>query len=569
MVAMRFKAPVSGFVKATVTIGAIASVGAVVAMPLLPPMPTFAAWYGYGGNAQHTGVSKFTTSGLGSVKWSVPIDEDIAAESSGPDVLIHYASPCITGIDPISGNGNTVVVAVHNNKGGNHDSWRIEGLDGSHGGKLKWSYDTDYSAPITMPTDWTSVYPLSLTSYKTVVAAGGGGTVLVIPDADVNGPVTPTVLNFYGKPGETYPGIKISTPITADTKGNFFFGYRVVDTTGIPSKILAKVGTGGIVKFNIDGKFTLKNAGDLISGGNHPSYNCAPVFSNDFKSVYVGIVASSGCYLLKLNATDPGLRGATPTSQTLAVQASVQLKDPYTNSGARTIAESSASPMVAPDGHVFMGVFGSNWRESHGWNLQFDANLNQYKDAAKTIRYPVGAFGWDDTASVVPASAVPSYHGAASYLILSKYNNYYMGPGDGGNGRNELALLDPTESNTTDWQSGIKTMTKVQSVLGVTCDSSFYACTPTTDVHDPSVPVREWCINAAAIDVANKCAIVNSEDGHAYKWNFVTGSLENATYLQPATGEAYTCTSVGPDGTSYAINNGVLHAVVAPLATRP
>ena len=80
-------------------------------------------------------------------------------------------------------------------------------------------------------------------------------------------------------------------------------------------------------------------------------------------------------------------------------------------------------------------------------------------------------------------------------------------------------------------------------------------------VENSTVPVREWCINAAAIDAANKCAIVNSEDGSAYKWDFVTNTLTQALSLQPATGEAYTCTSIGPDGTSYAINNGVLHAM--------
>lgn len=642
---MRFKAPSLGTLRAAITVTAIAAVAGVVAMPVFPYVSFPAAWYGYGGNPQHTGISKYAVKGLGSVKWSVPIDEDLAAESSGPEVLIHYAAPCITSINPFSGVGNTVVIAVHNNIGGNHDSWRVEGLDGNSAGALKWSYNTDYSAVVAMPTDWTSVYPLSMVGANSVVAAGGGATVLYFPNADQTGPVTPTrfcfytsVANYNSSPS-TYKNIKICTPITGDSKGNFFFGYYVTDPTGIPSNVLAAIGTGGVVKFNTAGRFTFRTAASLVPGTVRPPINCAPALSNDGKSVYVGLRAlpTTTAYLVKLNASDPGPRDPSAGDQALALQAYVHVVDPYTGANAQMIQESSASPMVAPDGHVFMGVFGSSWRESHGWMLQFDKDLHQKDNNG--ILYPVGGFGWDDTASVVPASAVPSYTGQSSYLVLSKYNNYHVNTGDG---RNHLAILDPSiltvlgatnaspivvsssashgfvdgqrvsisgvlgntnangsfyvkvtgyTSNTfalysnsaltapvagnaaytsggtlgsVDRQSGIGIMREIALVTGVTCDADYYACTSTTDVTDPSVPVREWCINAAAIDPVNKCAVVNSEDGHAYKWDFVTNTLKQSTYLQPATGEAYTCTVVGPDGTSYAINNGVLHAVVPP-----
>lgn len=637
-----------GFFKVAVTCSAILAVVAVVAMPVLPMISLPAAWSGYGGNAQHTSISKYKALGLGKVAWSVSIDEDSAAESSGTDLYIHYASPCITSINPVSHKGNTVIVAVHNNSGGQHDSWRVEGLDGSNSGALKWSFDSGWSAPVKdpylNPSNWTSVYPLSIVNTNSVVAASGGGTVLYVPNADLNGPVSPVRFCFYAPVAtylaspSTYQNIKICTPITGDARGNFFFGYTVTDPTGIPAGILANIGTGGVVKFNTAGRYTYRTAASLVSGMVRPAINCAPALSNDGLFVYFGIRATSSnkAYLVKLNAMDPAVGNTDPTKQTLALQAAVHLVDPINGSDSILTSESSASPMVAPDGHVFYGVLCSynHSRESHGWLLQFDKNLNQYD--LQGYLFPVGGFGWDDTPSVVPSAAVPSYTGASSYLILSKYNNYHIYTGDG---RNHLAILDPsntyvfnasyttpivvstttphllqsgqkvilsgikgntnangtfyakplsstsfalyvdsglstavagnaaytsggTVSGSIDRLNGTAVMKEISLVTGVTCDSDYYACTPTTDVTSPSVPVREWCVNAAAIDVADKFAVVNSEDGHAYKWDFVTNTLKQGTLLQPATGEAYTCTVIGPDGTAYAINNSVLHAIV-------
>jgi hypothetical protein len=102
-------------------------------------------------------------------------------------------------------------------------------------------------------------------------------------------------------------------------------------------------------------------------------------------------------------------------------------------------------------------------------------------------------------------------------------------------------------------------MNEVLTVLG-----------PTPNRNLPGVD--EWCINSAAIDPINKCAIVNSEDGHVYRWSFATNSLSVGLKLAPPTGEAYTSTAIGPDGAIYAINNATLfccaisggHATMTP-----
>lgn len=525
--------------KAVLSLGTLASLGIILANPVQLRILT-QTWFGTGGNPQHTGVSNISAQPMTVVKWSTPIDLFPQSATSA-----HYSGPGITA-------KNTVCIGV---KTGESDGFRVEGHKGTDG-SLLYRFTTDYSLAVTNSTSWTGMYPISLVN-QSLVGAGGGGTVFVKSDADnATSPITNNCFYqpyaTYAKNPAAYSAIKISTPITGSKTGDFFFGYRTFDAT-IPA--FTKVGYGGIVKMNTSGasSFVLASklvpsvAGDVV----RPDYNSSPVVSNDGTSIYAGITnATQGIhYLVKLAISN------------LARQAYVRLKDPVNNLDVFICTCSSASPMVAPDDQVFYGVLRNNDATSHGWMLQFDKNLKQTDSKGK--RFPIGAFGWDDTPSVVPSSAVKAYKGTSPYLLLTKYNNY---AGTGGNGRNRLAILDPKDdSKTIDYVTGSKqhTMNEVLTVLGITCDSEFYACTPTTNTKDPSVPVREWCINAAAIDPATRSAIVNSEDGHAYRWDFDTNKLIQGIKLQPATGEPYTSTAIGPDGTSYVINNATLHALAA------
>jgi hypothetical protein len=229
---------------------------------------------------------------------------------------------------------------------------------------------------------------------------------------------------------------------------------------------------------------------------------------------------------------------------TLAPLAHVPLNDPR-GGLATVLSDSSASPLVGPDGDVYYGVLENPCCTSHndrGWLLHFNAALTQSKTP--------GSFGWDDTPSVVPAGAVPSYSGASSYLILTKYNNYAgLGTGDG---VNKIAVLDPQGGMADEYSaSGVTVMKEVITVTGITADSH------------PGQPaaVREWCINTAAVDPATKSAIINSEDGVVYRWDFTTNTLLQRLRLTSGRSEAYTPTVIGPDGTVYAINDAILFAV--------
>jgi hypothetical protein len=176
--------------------------------------------------------------------------------------------------------------------------------------------------------------------------------------------------------------------------------------------------------------------------------------------------------------------------------------------------------------------------ENHdrGFLLHFNSTLTQLKTP--------GAFGWDDTAAIVPASMVLSYSGTSSYLLMSKYNNY---ADVGGDGKNKIAILDPNATEI-DPISGITAMKEVLTILGPTPNSGLPG-------------VREWCINSAAVDPATKSVIANSEDGHVYRWDLTSNTLSQSIVLTSGIGEAYTPTAIGVDGTVYAINNATLFAV--------
>jgi hypothetical protein len=230
---------------------------------------------------------------------------------------------------------------------------------------------------------------------------------------------------------------------------------------------------------------------------------------------------------------------------TLATKYKVRLTDPRNHNNASLLDDGTASPMVAPDDDVFMGVFGNPNNNSRGFLLHFSANL-------QTNKVPC-AFGWDYTAAIVPSSMVPSYTGSSPYLLFSKYNNY---AGGDGNGINRTALLDPNAAQMDPHPSasGLVEMREVFTVIG---------CTPDAEFLGTAFPyaVREWCINTAAVNPATHSIFTPSEDGRIYRWDFAANSLAEVATLGAGVGEPYVPTVVGPDGTIYTLNGGRLFAL--------
>ncbi|HEY1921459.1 MAG TPA: hypothetical protein VGG44_01740, partial [Tepidisphaeraceae bacterium] len=507
------------------------------AVAALPAFASAQSWNGYAANAQHTALSTVASQPVDAIRWDTPVDLDPQITAGG-DLLIHYGSPVITA-------QNTVIVPVKTGASGGFELQAFNGADGS----TLWTQNTDYSLPPmgqNAAYSWTPSYSPTLANGNTLYYPGNGGTVYERGSLNSAGPVTPTQEAFYGSLS-TYEanaaaynaGVAISTPITADAQGDIYFGYQTSNSA--PGGL-----TNGIARISASGVGSFFEANQLMVNGvsagmTQVATNSAPAVTPDGSTIYVAM--SSGNFqtgrLVELNAA------------TLTPTASVALMDPKTGNGALLPNVGTASPMIGPDGDVYMGVY-DDLGTSRGWMEHYSADLSMTK--------ATGGFGWDDTASIVPASMVPSYHGTSSYLIMTKYNNYADGF-TGGNGQNMIAILDPnaTEPDTrpnSNGAGGATIMKVVESILGPTPDPDF-------DQTDPGA-VDEWCINTAAVDPATDSVLVNSEDGHMYRWNLATDTLTQEISISGGLGEAYTPTEIGPDGTVYAINNATLFALGAP-----
>jgi hypothetical protein len=473
-------------------------------------------WSSHGHDAQHTGISPFPAQPLNAIRWQTPVD--LAPRYSGTSLLIHYGSPLVT-------RANTVVIPV---KTGTNDGFRVEGRNAADG-SLKWMQATDYSVP---PSSWGPSCGIALTPKNRLYLPGAGGTVYFrdAPDAAIS---TTGQIAFYGLTNYLADAsnfnsrVKINTPITSDRYGNIFFGFQVFGPTTPPLQ-------SGIARISVDGDGSWIAASNAVgvAGALKVLHNCAPALANDHKTLYIGV---------RFTNSASGYLGALD-SRTLAPLASVRLKDVLSPAADARLSDiGTSSPTVGPDGDVYFGVVenaGAN--HGRGWMLHFDKTLSQAKVP--------GAFGWDVTPSIVPSSSVPAYQGFSKYLILTKYNNYASG---GGDGVNRMAVLDPNDT-MTDPISGATVMKEVITVTGLTRDEDFL-------LHPEAV--KEWCINTVAVDPFTRSAIVNSEDGKVYRWDFVTNSLTQILRLTGGLGEAYTPTVIGVDGTAYVIANATLFAI--------
>ena len=490
----------------------------------------------FAGNAQHTSIYEPAAADLNVIRWSTSIDLNQSFRNA------HYGAPVVTA-------SNVILVPVKTAT----DGFQVSAFDAASGAQIYAPLASDYLLPAH---NWYPTYNPALATHvdngtgqaiTRLYYAGAGGTLFYVDRPDAPGHSAPVRRAFYGldayqaNPGGFAATVFVNTPLTTDHQGNVFFGFRVQGTAPAP---LATT-QSGFARIAPDGSARYILAGDAAADPAiaRTTHNSAPALSHDERLLYV--VAKSGTtttygYLLALDAA------------TLQMRHRVFLRDPRggRQNNAAISDDSTASPTVAPDGDVYLGVQGNPGNGSRGFLLRFSSDL-------ATEKTP-GGFGWDSTAAIVPASMVPSYTGTSSYLIFAKYNNYATADGDG---VNRIALLDPDSTQIDPHQSagGLVQMREVLTVI---------APVPDRDRVSPAFPhaVRDWCINTAAVNPATRSIFAPNEDGFLHRWDLATNSLAQSVALTPGFLEPYVPTIIGPDGTVFTLNGGTLFAVGAPGA---
>jgi hypothetical protein len=481
-----------------------------------PAAAPAAAWSGHGGAATHAARAPAAAQALNRVLWSTAIDL-APPYTSGGFLLIHYGSPVISA-------ANVVMLPVKRNAAG---AFRVEARSGATGSVL-WQQDTDYILPVS---SWTPSMNLALHGERLFIPAAGGRVLVRDQASSATGALGSILFYSSTVPQATLNAqIRINTPLTVDAAGNLYFGFIAdANDAGL---------TSGFVRIAPDGTAIWRGASALAQDVNvtRPAMNCAPALSPDGQTLYVVVnIAVTG------NAPQSGYLLALD-SATLAFRARQPLFTPQ-GQVARVIDSASSSPTVGPDGDLYFGVldFAAGGHNNRGWLLHFDAALTQVKTP--------GSFGWDDTPSIVPSTAVPSYTGTSPYLLLCKYNNYY-GSGSG-DGLNSMAVLDPNATQQDAFGGAVTVMREILTVVGPTPDPGTLGGR------------REWCVNTAVVDPATRAAYINNEDGRVYKWDFTSNTLSQSVVMNSGVGQAYTATAMGPDGVIYAINNAQFHAIGA------
>jgi len=329
------------------------------------------AWSSFGGNAQHTSISSVASQPLEAVHWSTKVDNFPTSRAA------HYGGPLIT-------LNNTVIYPYKtgNTQSVNTPDYRIVARNGVSGA-LVWDIPTPY-----IPASY-SWYPLNqpvlATATNRVYFTGKGGTIYYRDNPDSN-TGTVTQLAFFGSI-EHYQAnqaaydnnVFIDTPLTADNAGNIYFGFRVTGSTptGLSSGI-ARISANGTVSQAAGSwvsAFQAAGGTDSLIGA--VQMNGAPAISNDGTTLYI-VVKQPGNWVYRGR-----LVGLDTTTLATKYNSGI-LKDPR-GADAAILNDSTSSPMVAPDGRVFLGVFGNPYNGSRGWMLQFSGDLQCW---APSIRGP-------------------------------------------------------------------------------------------------------------------------------------------------------------------------------------
>lgn len=559
-------------------------------------------WPQWGRGPDHGASASVAAQPLDAILADFVYDPFVGAASAevGGNLLAHYPVPLLDGGDVyMEAKTGTYVSCAPPGSGQpapcgaqawDRQVWNVRKLSWT-GGALtpRWRFESDWKpepdsgAGISGLNSWEPVFHPALAGGFLYVPGAGGSVFQVTKDTGAAVRISPF--------GGVDPSVFVAGGIAADAAGNIYYNAIQLDL----SNPWGRDAVGAwLVEVSPDKTFRKASFASLVSGApgpgddcerplngplpfppdpaavppsgpcgsQRPGINVVPAVASDgtvytisrahFSSRHAYLVAVDpsfapkwaaslrdrlldGCgVLIPPNGTPGGCRaGSTPGV------------DPSTNRppAGRVIDQSTASPVILPDGSVLFGAY-TAYNYQRGHLFRFDAQ------GRFVASYD---FGWDITPAVRTHDQ--------TYSILMKDNHYEVGsycgdpnycPAEAG--RYDIVSLDP--SLKPEWTFR-NTNTESCTRLGngtVVCVSD----------HPDGF---EWCVNQPAVDLKG-VVYANSEDGFLYAIG-PDGALRQKIFLNLAIGAAYTPLSVGADGILYTQNNGHLFAVGSPLRPAP
>jgi hypothetical protein len=551
-------------------------------------------WAQWGKDARHTSATNAVGQTARNILADVVYDPFVAAEQADPyaagDLLVHYQVPLVNGdnifMEFKSGNFTTV-------KHWETQTWNEKRLHWENGQLVeKWSFASDWKpvpyGSIKSGPSWEPVFHAALAGNGVIYIPGAGGSVYKVSQ-------TTGALIAQIKPlgATTDPDTYLVGPITTDAAGNAYYNaLKLVHgqawNADVSSSWLVRIAANGTARA---ATFASLNPGapagndkclgvfstnqlpwppapdavppQITCGSQRPPANSAPAIAPDgtIYTVSSAQFSSRTSYLLAVNPdltpkwvtsmrdrfTD-GCNGLLPPNGTpngCRVGATTGVDPAQNRPGAgRVIDDSTAAPIIAPDGSVFLGVYTRyNWAQGH--LMKFGAD-GSYQGAFQ--------FGWDTTPGIF------AHNG--TYSIITKENHY----SDGGSYCDDEAYCPADRTPSTPSSPEAYYITRLDKNLNV--EWRWQNTNPLSCSRDAGGQITcvsdhpngfEFCVNAPAIDRFGN-VYNNSEDGNLYVVD-PNGNLRENLFLQLAVGAAYTPLSIGPDGRIYTQNAGHLFVV--------
>jgi hypothetical protein len=554
-------------------------------------------WPQWGQNPQHTGAVANPGQPVTNILTSLVYDQFATQEQndplSGGTLLVHYQAPLVDAGD----DGDPVYMEL---KTGTYTSlatwetqtWNEQRLDWHHGSLVRtWAFQTDWKpipySPLAVGPGWEPVFHAAVAG-DFVYVPGFGGSVYKLSKRD--GSLVAHIRPF----GSTvHPNIFLTGPITVDPAGNVYFVATQLDPHN-PWTVDAV--NSWVVKVDDDGRVRKATFASLTHGAPRGTERCPGTFDLDHTplpwppspnavppttrcgsqraamnsapavapdgTIYVGSVAhltSRTAYLLAINPDlspkwkaslrerfHDGCNVLIPPNGTLggcAAGAHTGV-DPAENrpGSGRILENSTASPVVAPDGSIFYGTF-TRYNYAQGHLMKF----------SPSGQYLAGfLFGWDDTPAI--------YSHGRTYSVITK-NNHYGGVGSYCDD-NRLcppvrAAADPESYFITQLSSNLVPEWSYQNTNTLSCTRGSDGQVTCISDHPNGF---EWCVNAPAVD-GHGVVYANSEDGNLYVIDQGGGLRTDPLFLNLAIGAAYTPISISPDGKIFTENFGTLFVV--------